>query len=269
MSFALTNIVIYPVKSCRGIPLRSARAEERGLRRDRCWMLVDEASCFLSQRSHPRLALVDVVLADDQVKLSAPSLSDILLPAAGGETLEVRVWQDSVTAARVSPAADTWLSDFLQTPCRLVYLPDAVRRPVDPTYARGDEHVSFADGFPYLLCAEESLADLNARLSASGATPLTMDRFRPNLVVGGSEAYAEDGWQKLRIGAVTFRVVKPCARCIVTTVDQRTGERGEEPLRTLAGYRRRDDDRVLFGMNLVAENEGELSVGDAVEILGQ
>jgi uncharacterized protein YcbX len=136
---------------------------------------------------------------------------------------------------------------------------DQVVRPANPAFAPPGARVSFADGFPFLLISEESLADLNGRL----AVPLPMNRFRPNLVVAGCEPYAEDGWKEIRIGDVKLRVVKPCERCLVTTTDQATGERGKEPLRTLATYRKVGND-VMFGQNVVHENTGELRVGDAV-----
>jgi uncharacterized protein YcbX len=154
---------------------------------------------------------------------------------------------------------DAWLTDQLGTPCRLVHQPTESVRPLATGRSRGGEHVSLADAYPYLLTTEASLSDLNQRLDR----PVGMERFRPNLVVEGATPWSEDGWQRLQIGAVTFRVAKPCERCRVTTVDPDTGETGPEPLRTLATFRRHGDG-VVFGVNLVAETNGPLRLGDPV-----
>jgi hypothetical protein len=158
--------------------------------------------------------------------------------------------------------AAEWLGRFLGTSCRLVCLPDDRVRAVDPEFARPGDQVGFADGFPFLVIARASLDDLNARLPE----PLSMVRFRPNLVIGGATPYAEDGWRRIRVGALELRLVKPCSRCTVPTVDPATGERGPEPLRTLTGYRRRGN-KVYFGQNAVHDGIGELAVGDPVEVL--
>jgi hypothetical protein len=167
-----------------------------------------------------------------------------------------------VHAAEAEPAAHAWFSRYLGFDCRLVYMDEAAHRPVDPQYAPEGREVSFADGYPLLLTAEASLADLNARLDA----PVPMNRFRPNLVVAGGMAFAEDGWSRVRIGAVPFQVVKPCARCVVTTIDPQTAAQGKEPLRTLSRFRRRQG-KVFFGENLIPEQPGIVRVGDPVEVL--
>jgi uncharacterized protein len=174
---------------------------------------------------------------------------------------DVQVWSSRV-AALVHDAGSAWLSDALGRRCQLVYMPDDVERAVNPLRGRPGDVVSFADGYPFLLIGQGSLDDLNGRMSA----PLPMIRFRPNLVVEGAAAFAEDGWPRVRIGAVTFRNVKPCDRCVMTTVDPETGNKGAEPLRTLATYRAWGG-AVWFGVNLIAENTGTLRVGDAVEAL--
>ena len=175
------------------------------------------------------------------------------------------VWRSDCDALAVSPEADAWLSEHLGTEARLVHMPADSHRPVDPDYAvRADDEVSLADGYPLLLASEPSLADLNGRMAA----PLPMDRFRPSLVVSGAPAWAEDGWRRLRVGEAVLRVVKPCGRCVTTTVDQETAARGKEPLTTLARFRRHPErGTVCFGWNLIPETTGTLRVGDRVEVL--
>jgi uncharacterized protein YcbX len=181
-----------------------------------------------------------------------------LYPSSGVRTTVV-VWDDACTALWVGERAAAWFSDLLETDCSLVYMPESTVRRADPAYAPGEHRVSFADGFAFLLVSEESLADLNVRLD----TPLPMNRFRPNLVIAGGEAFGEDRLVSFRIGDVRFRVVKPCDRCVITTTDQATGERGPEPLRTLATFRRQNG-KVLFGQNVVHEGVGVLRVGESL-----
>lgn len=260
----LVSLHIHPLKGARGIQVASATVEPRGLRHDRRFMLVDARGGFVSQRSHPRLALVETALVDASLRLALPCGDHLEVPLAPeGPRREVEVWGDGVTAVRVEGEASALLSGFLGDELELVCMPEDVRRPVDPAYAREGDHLSFADGFPILLASLESLADLNARLEE----PVPMDRFRPNLVVEGGQAYAEDTHERVRVGALHFRMPKPCSRCQVTTVDQSTGElSGPEPLRTLASYRG-EGRRVYFGQNLIPDGTGSLSVGDEVELL--
>lgn len=260
----LSAIWIYPVKAAAGVALTEARVEARGLAGDRRWMIVDPNGRFLTQREHPRLALLKAHAAGGALRLEAPAHGalDVPVPPPDGAAETVQVWRDTVEATPAGAEADAWLSAFVGAACRLVYMPDASTRPVDPAYGRPGDHVSFADGYPVLLAAEASLADLNGRLDA----PVPMNRFRPNLVVRGSEPFAEDTWRRIRIGDVAFRVVKPCARCTVPTVDQATGVAGKEPLRTLSRYRKKDG-KVYFAQNLIAEQPGTLRSGDAVEVL--
>jgi len=263
----LSSIHVYPLKSASGTAPDEADVERRGLAGDRRWMLVDGDGTFLSQRSHPRLALIDVSTTPHSLRLSAPDQSsiDVPRPAASAATRTVTVWGDAVEAALAAADAHAWCSAFLDADVRLVYMPEAGRRAVDSEYAvQEDDIVSFADGYPLLLTTTASLADLNRRLDA----PLPMNRFRPNVVVDGTAAWAEDAWRRIRIGEVTFRAVKPCGRCAVTTTDQQTAARGKEPLKTLATFRRGPDTgKVYFGWNLIPEAPGRLRVGDAVEVL--
>jgi uncharacterized protein len=182
------------------------------------------------------------------------------------EMLKVTVWGSTVLAAAAGAAADAWFSDFLGEPARLVYLDDPTRRAVDPEFGAADDVVSFADGYPLLLTSTGSLAELGSWLTDAGAAPVPMNRFRPNAVVSGFAPWAEDQWRRVRIGAVTFRVAKPCGRCVVTTTDQVTGERGKQPL-ALLGQRRRFGSALVFGQNVIPDSPGELRVGDPVEVL--
>jgi uncharacterized protein YcbX len=231
-------------------------------------MLVDGDGTFLSQRSHPRLALIDVEVTSNGLRLSAPDQPsiDVPQPNRSAETLPVTVWGDAVDAALAPDDAHAWCSAFLDANVRLVHMPTASRRAVDVEYAvQDDDIVSFADGYPLLLTTTASLADLNNRLNGEA---LPMNRFRPNVVVEGTEAWAEDAWRRVRIGDIVFRSVKPCSRCAVTTTDQQTAVRGTEPLATLATFRRgADTGKVYFGWNLIPEAPGRLRVGDAVEVL--
>jgi hypothetical protein len=263
----LSSIHVYPLKSAAGLAMNEADVERRGLAGDRRWMLVDGEGTFLSQRSHPRLALIDVEATPGGLHLAAPDRPPIDVPRPDGsaERRTVSVWGDAVEAALASDAAHAWCADFLDVDVRLVHMPDASRRAVDAEYAtRDDDVVSFADGYPLLLTTTASLADLNDRLDA----PLPMDRFRPNVVVDGAEPWAEDAWRRVRIGGVAFRAVKPCGRCAVTTTDQQTAVRGKEPLKTLATFRRgAETGKVYFGWNLIPETTGRLRAGDAVDVL--
>jgi uncharacterized protein len=258
---------LYPLKGAAGIALQEWRIGPLGLEGDRRWMLVDPEGRFLSQRRFPGMALLQPGLEDSLLRMEAPGRVPLRLPLhpEGGDAVAVEIWEDRVGAIAPDPGADRWFSDVLDTPCRAVFLPDQARRPVDPEHAPG-HLTSFADGFPVLVATTASLEELNRRLPPSMA-PLPMTRFRPNLVVAGvSRPHAEDGWRSLRSGDVEVRLVKPCARCAVTTVDPATGRfTGPEPLRTLEDYRRRKG-KVFFGENGVVERGGTLRVGAPVKV---
>lgn len=226
---------------------------------DRRWMLVDENGTFLSQRRVPRLATIDVAIGRDDLVISAHGMEDLSVPLepASGDTIPVMVWKDQVPAMPVSKDADAWFSEVLRTPCRLVRQPEAPVRSVDPRYGDPGDHVSLADAYPILVTSASSLADLNRRLK----DPVPMNRFRPNIVVRGSTAFAEDNWTTLTGPDITIRLVKPCARCVITTKDQRTGVGGDEPLRTLSTYRERDG-KPFFGQNGIPVGVGSIRVGE-------
>jgi uncharacterized protein YcbX len=260
----LSALYRYPVKSLAGEALERARLDVFGLLHDRRWMVVDEKGRFLSQRERPRMALITPRLQPEGLLLQAPERAQqkVFRPPEEAERIRVQVWNDDCAALLADSEANAWLSDFLGLSCRLVYMPEESVRPVDPHYARPQDRTAFSDGFPLLLISQASLDDLNERLSEA----LPMIRFRPNLVVEGCVPYAEDGWRRIRIGDQTLRVVKPCSRCKITTVDPYTAETGSEPLKTLSGYRRRGN-QVFFGQNLLHDGPGELIHGTPVEVL--
>jgi uncharacterized protein YcbX len=263
----LADIRIFPVKSLAGDAQARAAVWPWGLAGDRRWMVVDPAGRFLSQRAHPRMALLHAALRDGALVLSAPGLAPLEVgQGAARAACLVRVWRDIVAAEDAGDAAAQWLGAALGVACRLVHLADPGARKLRAAYAaHAAEAVSFADGFPVLLASVDSLAEVNARL----ARPVPMLRFRPNLVVAGAAAWAEDGWRRIRIGEAVFRVAKPCDRCVITTRDPGTGLQpdGDEPLRTLATFRRDAGGGIMFGQNLVPERTGAIRVGDAVEVL--
>lgn len=262
----ISGLFVYPVKSLAGIPLESAKVERRGLEFDRRWMLIDRSNKFLTQREFPRMALISTSVEGGGVRfefggrqLTVPSVPDT------ENILTVEVWNSRVPASIYEDSVNEWFSDALGADIRLVAMPESTRRAVNADFAiREDDHVSFADGYPVLLIGQASLDDLNSRLE----NPVPMNRFRPNIVVEGADAFAEDGWKKIRVGESVFDVVKPCARCVMTTIDQATGDKtGVEPLKTLATYRTINGG-VIFGQNLIAEREGgTIRVGDELEII--
>ncbi|UXI69395.1 MOSC domain-containing protein [Tahibacter amnicola] len=265
MKPTLSELHLYPVKSCAPLPSASATVEKRGLIHDRRWMIVDADGKFVTGRQHARLPLLQAEPVAGGLRMSAPGMPPVTVAEpADGARCAVNVWRDSIDAVAADSTASEWVSRFLGQPARLVFMDAAARRPVDPTYAQAEDEVSFADGFPVLLISQAALDHLNARL----ATPISILRFRPNLVVDGTAPHAEDQWRRVRIGEVEFDVVKPCTRCVFTTVDPARGERDPsgEPLRTLTTYRR-SPSGVTFGQNLIPRGSGVIHRGDAVHVL--
>ncbi len=284
MAITISEIFVYPVKSCRGISLPASAVGLRGLAHDRTFLIVDDAHRFLTQRALPRMALIETAMEDKALIFRAPGAPGelrVALPAGGSAASEpppsapaacaVTIWRDTVAADDAGPEAAAWLSAVLERPCRLVRAGPAYARPV-PRERVPLEHraalpapeVSFADGFPVLVVSEASLRDLNDRLDE----PLPMNRFRPNLVLSGCAPYAEDTWAIFNAGGITFRHAGPCVRCAVPTINQHTGKHeGKEPLRTLALYRSGPDGTgVIFGQNAFAETGGRVRVGDPVSV---
>jgi uncharacterized protein len=265
MNAQVTQLWVYPIKGAAGIAVESAELDTFGLHLDRRWMLVDAAGVFLSQREISRLALVRTALDGASLVVSADGRDLLEVSAAAGARRLVQVWNDQVEARDVGPEAARWFSDMLGVECSLVHMDDETIRPVDPRFANGSERVSFADAFPLLLISEGSLRGLNEKL----AEPVLMNRFRPNVVVDGPAVgpHAEDAWTSIRVGTIPMDVVKPCSRCTVPMVDQATGVRGKEPIRTLNSYRNVGG-KVMFGQNVIHRGVGRVAVGDAVEING-
>lgn len=263
MPATLAALHIYPVKSCGGFSAAAWDVDQFGLRQDRRWMVVNERGHFHTQRTRPRLALVRTGLSGQTLSLGAPGMEGIAVAPGGGSRTAVGIWDDVCIAEECEPFGSEWLSDFLGERARLVYMPDSTRRATRRRQQESIARVAFQDAYPFLLIGASSLADLNRRM----AEPLPMLRFRPNLVVSGSEPYAEDGWTALEVGPVGLVVTKPCVRCKIPTIDQETAESGKEPLTTLATYRRVGDG-VTFGINLSHRNDGVLRVGDAVLPVG-
>lgn len=262
-TLTLTGLYLYPIKSAGGIAVGTWPVDEFGLRYDRRWMVVDEAGEAVTQREHPRLALVRTSIQGDRLRVAAPGQPPLDLPLepVGRVTTTAMVWGDACASSWMGERAARWFSQALGVSCSLVHMPAETGRPADPRFAPPGVRVSYADAFPFLLISEASLADLNTRL----ANPVPMNRFRPNLVIAGGPAYVEDGLTRFRIGTLELQAVKPCARCVLTTTDQATGERGPEPLRTLATYRKVDG-QVRFGQNLAHRTTGRLTVGETLRV---
>jgi uncharacterized protein YcbX len=261
---SVSGLFIYPVKSCAGIAVGEARVGVTGFDLDRRWMVVGDDGRCVTQREQPRLALVRVKVREDRLQLEAPGLSVLEVPFQRhpGPTARVALWKDECDALDEGRAAAEWFSNHLCSSARLVRLADDDARPLGNTSAQPGDRLSFADAYPLLLLSQASLDGLNRRL----ALPVPMDRFRPNIVVTGCGPHGEDRWRRARIGEVDFRFAKPCARCVITTTNQETGERGREPLQTLKTYRMQDGE-VLFGQNLVHGGRGLVRVGDRVVVL--
>lgn len=264
---SVASLHIHPVKSLGGFSVREALTTDRGFEHDRRWMLVDEHGRFLSQRECAAMACLHCAPLVDGFRVTDVRSGDQLdLPWSmqAGEEVQTQVWGDTVTAWSGPSVGTRWFTAQLGMHCSLVHMPETSHRSVDPTYAQG--LTSLSDGFPYLIISQASLDDLNKRGGAWASehlgtwAPIPMDRFRPNIVVAGGEPFQEDTWTQVRIGDHAFSLVKPCARCPIPTIDQRTGERGKEPLRTLATFRSVNN-KVLFGMNAVSTPGSRVRVG--------
>jgi uncharacterized protein len=301
----ISEINIYPIKSLKGIGLRSAVVNRRGLECDRRWVLVDANGTFLTQRDLPRMATIAVGIENGELRIENNGAGSLRVrPLVDGPRVSTAVWERAGEAIAYDVETNEWFSDVLGMEVELRYMPEDAGRPVRPVNSCESDRTGFADAYPLLLGNEASLADLNARIaSQNGSGPadegvrdpradggvrvptavcVPMNRFRPNLVVTGAEAWAEDGWSRIRVGDAVLRVVKPSDRCVVTTIDQAKGESGgKEPLKTLATFRMSKNifpekyeafglpaNSVLFGENVIPETPGAtVNLGDAVEVL--
>lgn len=267
----LSALYVYPIKSLGGVSVPQVAVSSRGLEHDRRWMLIDADGRFLSQRENAEMALLQVDIEPEALLVwhKTKSVDPLRIPYPQNghydtQRLSVQVWDDKMVAETVSVEADAWFTQILGYPCRLVYMPDDSERLVDSTYALGHDLTSFSDGYPILVVGQSSLDLLNSKLEA----PLPIDRFRPNLVFEGAPPHDEDRWYEFWVGLVQLYGVKPCARCVMTTIDQRTAEKNAEPLRTLYTYRKQGN-KILFGQNVIPKTLGILKVGDAIEVMSR
>lgn len=263
----VSQLFIYPIKSLGGISVNTAIVTDRGLQYDRRYMLVNEKNIFLTQREIPAMALLRCAIEADDLVLwhkdnDADKLRIQLIPEVYETSTNAKIWDDLCSGLYIGEFADKWFSDQLKIQCRLVYMPDSTRRQVNPVYAEPGDITSFSDAYPVLLIGQSSLDDLNSRLNE----PLPMNRFRPNIVMAGGEPFDEDTMEQFGIGQINFFGVKLCDRCIVTTTNQETAIKGKEPLKTLATYRMKNNN-VYFGQNVLCGGEGEIRVGDKIEII--
>jgi len=261
----LSEINIYPIKSLGGMSLQSAQMEDRGLQYDRRWMLIDDEGTFITQRKHFELSQLQVNIAEGRLTINHKTRFDqnisFDLEEQTGANITVKIWDDISKGVEVSREVSDWFSNFMKIKVRLVKMAPTENRLVDPRYATDHEVVSFADGYPCLIIGQSSLNALNEKL----AEPILMDRFRPNFVFTGGEPHLEDQFNSFSLGDIAFTAVKPCARCVLITIDQQTGIKGQEPLRTLAKYRTFNK-KILFGQNLIHSGSGIISVGDELKI---
>lgn len=268
----ISDIYFYPIKSLKGVRLNSANITDFGIENDRRFMLINSENKFLTQRTLPLLSQLNVTIDQsthntfDSIDISSKELGNVTFNAAdfinkSCELVKVSIWSDIVDAIIVENKQTEILSNFLNEKVRLAYMPDSSFRQVDRQYFSEDQRVSFADGYPFLLTSESSLKDLNSRL----ANPVSMSNFRPNIVIsGGISAFAEDDWTRIIVGDITFELVKPCSRCVITTIDsQGVKAENKEPLMTLSKYRK-NDFGICFGQNLVHLSTGIIKEGDTV-----
>ncbi|MCW8930842.1 MAG: MOSC N-terminal beta barrel domain-containing protein [Gammaproteobacteria bacterium] len=275
----ISQLWIYPIKSMKGILLDNVQLEKRGFQYDRRWMLIDKDNRFITQRQYPKMTLIEPSFESDVMdyglSVRAPDMPVLIIPYPDPmielyDEVEVTCWDDQVKAHHINSAIDNWFSEYLGVDCQLVYMPEATLRPVDPDYViseKGDDIASFSDGFPNLVISEASLEDLNSRVDID----LTMNRFRPNIVLSGCEPYEEDRFGHFKINQIDFFAVKPCSRCVITTINPQTGEKeSKEPLKTLSQFRKKSN-KVFFGQNLLHKlttiSDNRLNVGDKIEII--
>jgi len=261
----LSEINIYPIKSLAGISLQSAIVEERGLKYDRRWVLVDDTNTFFTQRDFPEMALIKVAVESEGLRLShkTKNVESLVVPFDFNfsKKNKVVIWNDNIEGEFYNKQIDDWFSEIIGIKCHLVKMPESTERVVDEKYAK-DKIVSFADGYPFLIIGQSSLDELNSRIEI----PLPMNRFRPNFVFKGGKPFEEDHWKRFNIGNVKFEAVKPCARCVITTTDQETAELAKEPLLTLSKFRKVGNE-VMFGMNVICHSNGQIKLGDEIGLL--
>ncbi len=259
-NFLLTQINIYPVKSLSGISLKESFVEERGLQFDRRWMLIDDKNEFITQRLFPQMIFINVKIENGNLIFTHTKKSieplKISVKDFPQNKINVKIWDDVCQGNLYNNKINNWFSDAIETNCKLVYMPNSTERKTSTKYFPESKNVSFADGYPFLIIGEESLNLLNSKLN----NPVEMKNFRPNFVFSGGSAHDEDNWKNIKIGEINFSVVKPCARCVITTIDS-NANKNKEPLATLSTYRNFNN-KILFGQNMVAHAQGTINIGD-------
>lgn len=264
-NFTLSAINIYPVKSLAGIALTKSKVEERGLEFDRRWMIVDSENHFITQRKNPQMVFINFTIKNHnlifQHRIKKMDQLEIPLFELPQKIINVKVWEDVCEAVEYSNEINDWFSKALDFKCKLVYMPNSANRKTSIKHYPQSKNVSFADGYPFLIIGEETLNFLNSKL----AGPVMMKQFRPNLVFSGGKEHDEDNWKNIKIGELQFTVVKPCARCVITTIDPVSSKKSKEPLATLSTYRNVDN-KILFGQNALVHQEGFIAIGDKIKL---
>ncbi len=264
----VSELYIYPIKSLGGITKATVEITNTGFKHDRKWMLVDENYMFLSQRTHPQMALLQPTETGDGIVVTHKNnpTQSITIPFynEGKSTIQVSVWDDVCEAIEVSTLCNKWFSEMLQTTCKLVYMPDDTKRLVDKRYANNNEVTSFSDGYPILIIGQASLNHLNAKLDEQ----IPINRFRPNIVFTGGHAHIEDEMEMFNINDINFFAVKPCSRCVMTTINQQNMEKGKEPLKTLATYRSKNN-KIYFGQNVLQQQNGIITIGNDIQVISK
>ena len=269
---SVSELTIYPLKSAKGVTLDSMALSELGPECDRRWMVIDKNNNFVTQRKTPAMCLIRTELVDGELYISAEESGRCHVPPGGVDIYQSSVWGTSVNGSDCGSKAAQWISDFLDQECRIIYMHETDSRLVDPNFANNNEHVGFADGFPLLITSQASLDDFNSKLSAldSGDSKtglrIGMERFRPNIVVTGNPAWAEDSWKRLTINDVEFSLVKPCSRCIMPSVNPATAKKQMQVNQTLLTHRRRGR-QTYFGQNALYDRFGTINIGDAVTVI--
>ncbi len=265
-SYKLSEINIYPVKSLPGISLNDSVVEERGLLYDRRWMIVNSNNVFITQRLFPHMVFIRVKIEEGKLIFRHLNKSietlELSLTEFPEKNTYVEVWEDKCEAVEYNQEINDWFSEALDAKCKLVYMPNTTERKTSVKYFSKSKNVSFADGYPFLIIGEESLKFLNRKLT----NKVSMSQFRPNLVFSGGKEHDEDKWNKITIGDLNFSVGKPCARCVITTINPKDGSKNKEPLATLSKYRNFSG-KVMFGQNAISHSEGLIRLGDKIELL--
>ena len=265
-TYNLSQINIYPVKSLSGIPLDKSNVEERGLQYDRRWMIVNSENIFITQRLFPKMVLIDVSIRNGKLIFRHRNNNieplEISLTEYPEKKISVNIWEDNCEALEYNKEVNNWFSEAINTKCKLVYMPNTTERKTSLKHFSESKKVSFADGYPYLIIGEASLNFLNSKLDSK----VVMSQFRPSLVFSGGVEHEEDNWKNIKIGDIEFSIGKPCARCVITTIDPQSGVKNKEPLATLSKYRNFGG-KVMFGQNAISHTKGIVKLGDKIKLL--